>query len=161
MANVAKRDYYETLGVERNASDEDIKKAYRKLARQYHPDLQTGDQRKKAAEEQFKEINEAYEVISDQDKRKQYDMFGHVGGPQGFGGGFEGFDVGRGGVGDVFHDIFLCFFWGSGRGRHRGERGSDLQYNLDLTLEEAGSCKEGKLQISPWGNCPDRGGTRA
>jgi len=111
MANVAKRDYYETLGVERNASDEDIKKAYRKLARQYHPDLQTGDQQKKAAEEQFKGINEAYEVISDPDKRKQYDMFGHVGGPQGFGGGFEGFDVGRGGFGDVFNDIFEDFFW--------------------------------------------------
>src|SRR2546430_5750564 len=97
MANVAKRDYYETLGVERNASDEDIKKANRKLARQYHPDLQTGDQRKKAAEEQFKKINEAYEAISDQDKRKQYDMFGHVCGPQAFSGGFQGFAVGCGG----------------------------------------------------------------
>jgi len=161
MANVAKRDYYETLGVERNASDEDIKKAYRKLARQYHPDLQTGDQRKKAAEEQFKEINEAYEVISDPDKRKQYDMFGHVGGPQGFGGGFEGFDVGRGGFGDVFNDIFEDFFGGAGRGRHRGERGSDLQYNLDLTFEEAVYGKEAKLKIPRWESCQDCGGTGA
>src|SRR5207247_4467298 len=108
MANVAKRDYYETLGVERNASDEDIKKAYRKLARQYHPDLQTGDQQKKAAEEQFKGIKEAYEVISDPDKRKRYDMFGHVGGPQGIGGGVEGFVVVRGGYGDVLYDMIGC-----------------------------------------------------
>src|SRR5437764_3937750 len=161
MANVAKRDYYETLGVERNASDEDIKKAYRKLARQYHPDLQTGDQRKKAAEEQFKEINEAYEVISDPDKRKQYDMFGHTGGPQGFGGGFEGFDFGRGGFGDVFNDIFEDFFGGAGRGRQRAERGNHLEYNLELSFEEAVYGKEAKLRIPRWEICEECKGSGA
>lgn len=97
MASVSKRDYYDILGVDRNASDDDLKKAYRKLARQHHPDLQTGDQQKKAAEEKFKEINEAYETLSDQDKRKRYDMFGHAGAQQGTG-GFDGFDFGRGGL---------------------------------------------------------------
>ena len=95
MASVSKRDFYETLGVDRTASDDDLKKAYRKLARQYHPDLQTGDHQKKQSEEKFKEINEAYEHLSDQEKRKRYDMFGHAG-TQGSP-GFEGFDFGRGG----------------------------------------------------------------
>ena len=104
MASVSKRDFYETLGVERTASEEDLKKAYRKLARQFHPDLQTGEQQKKHAEEKFKEINEAYEHLSDQEKRKRYDMFGHAGTQAGS--GFEGFDFGRGGFGDVFNDIF-------------------------------------------------------
>ena len=103
MASVSKRDFYETLGVDRTASDEDLKKAYRKLARQFHPDLQPGEQQKKQAEEKFKEINEAYEHLSDSDKRKRYDMFGHAG-TQG-GAGFEGFDFGRGGFGDVFGEV--------------------------------------------------------
>lgn len=161
MAHVAKRDYYETLGVDRNASDEEIKKAYRKLARQYHPDLQTGEQQKKTSEEHFKEINEAYEVLSDQEQRKRYDMFGHAGGPQGFGGGFEGFDLGRGGFGDVFNDIFEDFFGGTARGRRRGEPGSDLQYNLQLTFEEAVYGKEAKLKIPRWEVCQDCKGTGA
>ncbi|MEK7268151.1 MAG: molecular chaperone DnaJ [Nitrospirota bacterium] len=161
MAHVAKRDYYETLGVERNASDDAIKKAYRKLARQYHPDLQSGDQQKKTAEDKFKEINEAHEVLSDQDKRKQYDTFGHAGGPQGFGGGFEGFDFGRGGFGDTFNDIFEDFFRGTGRGRQRSERGSDLQYNLELSFEEAVYGKEAKLKIPRWEVCQDCKGTGA
>ena len=80
---MAKRDYYETLGIERTASDDEIKKAFRKLARQHHPDLHASPEHKKTAEEKFKEINEAYEVISDQGKRRQYDTFGHAGGPQG------------------------------------------------------------------------------
>src|SRR4026209_1508605 len=119
MASVSKRDFYETLGVERTASDEDLKKAYRKLARQFHPDLQPGEQQKKQAEEKFKEINEAYEHLSDSDKRKRYDMFGHAG-TQG-GAGFEGFDFGRGGLGDVLKDLFGDFF-GRQRGRHPPER---------------------------------------
>src|SRR2546427_2597283 len=87
---MVKRDYYEILGVDRNASEEEIKKAYRRLARQHHPDTQTSEQEKKAAEEKFKEINEAYATLSDQDKRRRYDTFGHAEGPQ----GFEGFGQG-------------------------------------------------------------------
>lgn len=158
MDRVAKRDYYETLGVDRNASEEELKKAYRKLARQYHPDLQAGDQ-KKPAEDKFKEINEAYEVLSDQDKRRRYDMFGHAGAAQGFGGA-EGFDFGRGGFGDIFNDIFEDFFGGSRTG-HRAERGSDLQYNLELSFEEAVSGKEAKLKIPRWEVCPECKGTGA
>lgn len=159
MASVAKRDYYETLGVDRNASEEDIKKAYRKLARQYHPDLQSTEQQKKAAEEKFKEINEAYEILSDQEKRRRYDMFGHAGARQGAG-GFEGFDFGRGGFGDIFNDIFEDFFGGP-RGRARAERGSDLQYNLELSFEEAVYGKEAKLKIPRWEVCSECKGSGA
>ncbi|HYM38402.1 MAG TPA: molecular chaperone DnaJ [Nitrospiraceae bacterium] len=156
---MAKRDYYETLGVERSASDDELKKAYRKLARQHHPDLQTGDNQKKAAEEKFKEINEAYEVLSDQGKRQRYDTFGHAGGPQGFGGGFEGFDFGRGGgAADIFGDIFEDFFGG---GRSRTERGSDLQYNLELSFEEAIYGKDVKLKIPRWEKCQECNGSGA
>jgi len=161
MAHVAKRDYYETLGVDRSASDEDLKKAYRKLARQYHPDLHTGEQQKKVSEEKFKEVNEAYEALSDPEKRRRYDAFGHAGGPQGVGGGFEGFDFGRGGFGDVFNDIFEDFFGGGGRGRQRAERGSDLQYNLELSFEESVYGKEAKLRIPRWEICQECKGTGA
>jgi len=161
MASVTKRNYYEVLGVERDASDEELKKAYRKLARQYHPDLHSGEPQKKSAEEKFKEVNEAYEVLSDQDKRRKYDTFGHTGGPQGFGGGFEGFDFGRGGFGDVFNDIFEDFFGGAGRGRSRSERGTDLQYNLELSFEEAVYGKEAKLKIPRWELCQGCRGTGA
>src|SRR5574341_150744 len=160
MAHVAKRDYYETLGVERNASDDDLKKAFRKLARQHHPDLHSGDHQKKAAEEKFKEINEAYEVLSDAEKRKRYDMFGHAGAQAGGGAGFEGFDFGRGGFGDVFNDIFEDFF-GQGRGASRAERGADLQYNLELSFEEAVYGTEAKLRIPRWEVCKDCRGTGA
>jgi molecular chaperone DnaJ len=158
-ASVSKRDFYETLGVDRNASDEELKKAYRKLARQYHPDLQTDAQQKKAAEEKFKEVNEAYENLSDQDKRKRYDMFGHAGTQAGS--GFEGFDFGRGGgFGDVFNDIFEDFFGGQ-RGGTRAERGNDLQYNLEVTFEESVYGKEAKLKIPRWESCHDCKGTGA
>lgn len=159
MAPVAKRDYYDILGVEKNASDDDIKKAYRKLARQYHPDLQTGDQQKKAAEERFKEINEAYEVLSDQEKRRRYDLFGHAGAQQGPG-GFEGFGGFGGGFGDVFNDIFEDFF-GQTRTGSRAERGNDLQYNLELSFEEAVYGKDAKLKIPRWETCGDCKGTGA
>ncbi|HKT33287.1 MAG TPA: molecular chaperone DnaJ [Nitrospira sp.] len=158
MASVSKRDFYETLGVDRTASDEDLKKAYRKLARQYHPDLQNGEPQKKQAEEKFKEINEAYEHLSDQEKRKRYDMFGHAG-TQG-GAGFEGFDFGRGGFGDVFNDIFEDFFGGQRGGTHV-ERGNDLQYNLEITFEESVYGKEAKLKIPRWETCGDCKGTGA
>jgi molecular chaperone DnaJ len=159
MAPVAKRDYYEILGVDKDASDDDIKKAYRKLARQYHPDLQTGDHQKKAAEERFKEINEAYEVLSDQEKRRRYDMFGHAGAQQGPS-GFEGFGGFGGGFGDVFNDIFEDFF-GQTRGGTRAERGNDLQYNLELSFEEAVYGKDAKLKIPRWETCGDCKGTGA
>ncbi len=159
MAPVGKRDYYEILGVEKSVSDDELKKAYRRLARQHHPDLHTGDHQKKAAEEKFKEINEAYEVLSDQEKRKRYDMFGHSGAQQGPG-GFEGFDFGRGGFGDVFNDIFEDFF-GQGRGGTRAERGNDLQYNLEISFEDAVYGKEAKLKIPRWETCADCKGTGA
>jgi molecular chaperone DnaJ len=158
MAHVTKRDYYETLGIERNASDDEIKKAFRKLARVHHPDVHTGDQQKKVSEEKFKEINEAYEILSDQEKRRRYDTFGHAG-AQGFGGA-EGFD-GRGGFGDVFNDIFEDFFGQGTRGGQRPERGSDLQYNLELSFEEAVYGKEAKLKIPRWEACDDCHGTGA
>jgi molecular chaperone DnaJ len=158
MAHVTKRDYYETLGIERNASEDEIKKAFRKLARQHHPDVHTGDQQKKVSEEKFKEINEAYEILSDQEKRRRYDTSGHAGGAQGFGG--EGFDP-RGGFGDVFNDIFDDFFGQGTRGGQRPERGSDLQYNLELSFEEAVYGKEAKLKIPRWEVCDDCHGTGA
>jgi molecular chaperone DnaJ len=159
MAPVSKRDYYDILGVDKNVSDDELKKAYRKLARQHHPDLQTGDHQKKSAEEKFKEINEAYEVLSDQEKRKRYDMFGHAGAQQG--GGFEGFGgFGGAGFGDVFNDIFEDFF-GQGRGGQRAERGNDLQYNLELSFEEAVYGKDAKLKIPRWETCGDCKGTGA
>ena len=156
MAAVSKRDYYETLGVDRNVSDDDLKKAYSKLARQHHPDLHTGEQQKKSAEDKFKEINEAYETLSDQEKRKRYDMFGHAGAQQGS--GFDGF--GGGGFGDVFNDIFEDFFGGQ-RGSNRAERGNDLQYNLELTFEESVYGKDATLKIPRWETCGDCKGTGA
>lgn len=159
MASVTKRDYYEVLGVGRDTSDDEIKKAFRRLARQYHPDLQSDPQEKKKAEEKFKEANEAYEVLSNPELRKRYDMFGHSGGPQGFGGA-EGFDFGRG-FGDVFGDIFEDFFGGGRGGRTRQEQGHDLQYNLELSFEEAIYGKEAKLKIPRWEGCESCQGTGA
>ena len=155
---MSKRDYYETLGVERTASDDELKKAYRKMARQHHPDLQTGEAQKNTSEEKFKEVNEAYETLSDQEKRKRYDMFGHAGAQQG--GGQDGF--GGGGFGDAFNDIFEDFFGGQrGGGGSRTERGNDLQYNLELTFEEAVYGKEAKLKIPRWEMCDDCKGSGA
>src|SRR3989338_5802687 len=140
-----KRDYYEVLGVARGASAEDVKKAYRKLAVQHHPDKNPGD---KAAEERFKELSEAYEALSDPKKRQMYDQFGHAamgGGPGGAGPG--GFGGGAGGINDIFEDIFGDFFGGGGqrrtrgggggRARARGRPGADLRTAVDVTFEEA------------------------
>lgn len=142
----AKKDYYELLGVSRNASEEEIKKTYRKLALQYHPDRNPGD---KQAEEKFKEVSEAYQILSDAEKRAKYDQYGHAafgeGGP--FSGGFDftaGFE-------DVFGDIFGEFFGGGAR-RGRG-RGDDLRYNLTLKFEEAVSGTEKKIKIPRHGPC--------
>lgn len=134
---MSKQDYYEILDVARDASDRDIKKAYRRLAMKYHPDRNPGD---KEAEEKFKELSEAYEVLSDAQKRAAYDQFGHAGvdgQAGGFGGGGAGFE---GNFSDIFGDVFGDIFGGGGGGGRRRssvQRGADLRYNLDLTLEEA------------------------
>lgn len=131
---MAKRDYYEVLGVSRGADDAELKKAYRRLAMKYHPDRNPDD---KAAEEKFKEANEAYEVLSDPNKRAAYDQYGHAGvDPQmgGMGGGFAG----GASFSDIFGDVFSDFFGGGARGSRGGpQRGSDLRYTLELSLEEA------------------------
>src|SRR5881628_3319343 len=150
---MVKRDYYEILGVDRNASEEEIKKAYRRLARQHHPDTQTSEQEKKAAEEKFKEINEAYATLSDQDKSRRYDTFGHAEGPQ----GFEGFGQG---FGDIFNDIFEDFFGGRPGGR-RVTRGSDIEYRLNLAFEDAINGKEVSLKIPLWEICKECRGSGA
>lgn len=140
---MAKRDYYEVLGITRSTPNEEIKKAYRKLAVQFHPDKNPGD---KKAEERFKELSEAYEVLSDPQKRQMYDQFGHAagaGGPGGMGGfDFQGFG-GAGSINDIFGDIFGDLFGASqqgrgGRGRRRtGRPGDDLKTSVDITFEEA------------------------
>jgi molecular chaperone DnaJ len=140
----AKRDYYEILGVSRDASDEEIRKAFRKLAFKYHPDHNHGD----GAEEKFKEINEAYQVLCDPDKRANYDRFGHGGAEGLFGQGFEGF--GFGGLGDVF-DVF---FGGTTTAtRHAPQRGADLHYATTITFEEAAFGCEREISISRTENC--------
>lgn len=143
------RDYYQLLGVSRDAGDGELKKAYRQLAMQYHPDRNPGD---KHAEERFKEVSEAYAVLSDPDKRAQYDRFGTVGAMPGFG------DTG---FGTLFEDIFENFFGGGGgRGRRtRAARGEDLQYELKITLEEVASGVETKIQIPRLEPCEECGGT--
>ena len=155
------RDYYEILGVEKTASDDEIKRAYRTLAKKYHPDLNGGD---KECEEKFKEVNEAFEVLSDPQKRARYDQFGHEGAQGGFGGGsgFEGFG-GFGGGG--FDDIFSAFFgggFGGGAQRARGpERGNDLRYDLTISFEEAAFGCEKEITVTREENCEECGGTGA
>ena len=131
---MAKRDYYEVLGVERGASEAELKKAYRRLAMKHHPDRNPGD---KAAEDSFKEANEAYEVLSDASKRQAYDQYGHAGVDPQMGAG-AGAAYGNANFSDIFGDVFSDFFAG-GRGSSRGgaQRGSDLRYTLELDLEEA------------------------
>ena len=150
-----KRDYYEILGVDKNADAQALKKAYRKLAMQYHPDRNPDN---KEAEEKFKEINEAYEVLSDEDKRRTYDQFGHEGvnGQGGFGGqGFGG--QGFGG----FEDIFGGGFSG-GRPRRRGpERGADIRHSINITFEEAAFGKKTSIKINRSEECSECNGSGA
>jgi molecular chaperone DnaJ len=152
----SKRDYYEVLGVSRTASAEEIKKAYRQLARKYHPDVS----QEAHAEARFKEINEAYEVLSDQQKRATYDRFGHAA-PQGFG-GFEGF----GGFRDpfeIFEEFFGASFGMGGRSRTRRgpRRGADLRYDLEIKFEEAVFGAEKEIEVPRQQTCPRCNGSGA
>jgi molecular chaperone DnaJ len=147
-----KRDYYEVLGVNRDASDEDIKKSYRKLAMKFHPDRNPDS---KDAEEKFKEAKEAYEVLSEAEKRRAYDAYGHAGvnpqmGGMGGGPGAEGF----GGFAEAFGDIFSDIFGGGqGRGRSTVFRGADLRYNMEVSLEQAARGTETKIRIPTMEPC--------
>ena len=168
-----KRDYYEVLGIGKNATDAELKSAYRKLAKKYHPDLNPGD---KEAEEKFKEVNEANDVLSDPQKRQRYDQFGFAGvdpnyaaanggGAGGFGGGFGGVDLG-----DIFGDIFGGGFGGGFSGFGGGSstrtanvprKGHDIQASVILTFEEAAHGCSKKITINRQDTCPDCGGTGA
>ena len=155
-----KRDYYEVLGVDKKASAEDIKKAYRKLAKECHPDLHPND---KQAEERFKELNEANEVLSDPEKRARYDQFGFDGPQAGFGGGAGGFDFsGFGGMGDIFDQLF-----GGGMGASAAQRrnapmqGNDLRYDLRISFEEAAFGCEKSFEFTRNENCDTCHGTGA
>ena len=156
---MAKRDFYEILGVNRDASDDEIKKAYRKLAMKHHPDRNPDNPK---SEEQFKEAKEAYEMLSDSQKRAAYDQYGHAGvDPQsGMGGGFGG----GAGFGDAFSDIFGDIFGGrggGGGGRSNVYRGADLRYNLEISLEDAARGAETKIRIPTMDECEPCGGSGA
>jgi molecular chaperone DnaJ len=161
---MAKRDYYEVLGVAKNASDEELKKAYRKLAMKYHPDRNPDS---KEAEDKFKEVKEAYETLSEPQKREAYDRFGHAGvDPNaGFGGGPGGFGAGAGGFADVFGDIFGDIFGGArqggGGGRAGVYRGADLRYAMEVTLEQAARGYTTEIRVPSWESCDTCSGTGA
>ena len=153
-----KRDYYEVLGVDRNADDAALKKAYRQLAKKYHPDVNPGDAE---AEAKFKEATEAYGVLSDPDKRRQYDQFGHAAFEQG--GGPGGFDFSGADFSDIFGDLFSDFF-GGGRSRGGGSgpsRGANLRARINITFEEAVFGTEKELEITLKDPCPTCSGTGA
>jgi len=148
---MAKRDYYEILGVARNTSPEEIKKAYRRIAMKNHPDRNPDN---KEAEDVFKEATEAYEVLSDKEKKAAYDQYGHAGvdANAGFGGGPGG--AGFGGFSDIFGDVFGDIFGGAGgRGRGGPRRGSDLRYDLDLDLEDAVRGKTIQIKVPTLAAC--------
>jgi len=152
----AKEDFYKLLDVERNASDAEIKKAYRRLAMKFHPDRNKDNPEE--AEKKFKQIKEAYEILSDPKKRAAYDQFGHAGidPAMGGGGGFSGAE----GFSDIFGDVFGDIF-GGGRSRGGPQRGSDLRYNMELTLEEAVAGTEQKIRIPVLVTCNECSGTGA
>ncbi len=151
---MAKRDYYEALGVAKNATEDDIKKAYRKLAMKYHPDRNQGEgDDAKKAEEKFKEVKEAYEMLSDAQKRAAYDQYGHAGvDPNAGGAGGAGMG---GGFAEAFGDIFGDIFNGGrrGGGGQQVYRGSDLSYAMEISLEEAANGKDAQIRIPSWDTC--------
>jgi molecular chaperone DnaJ len=151
---MSKRDYYEVLGVPRDADENAIKSAYRRLARQYHPDVSKAAD----AEERFKEVNEAYEILSDADKRQAYDRFGHAATQAGFGGPAAGSPfTGFGGFGDIFEEFF-----GGTRGTVRGPvRGADLRYDMEITFQEAVFGAEKEIEIPRYETCPTCAGSGA
>lgn len=155
-----KRDYYEVLGVERGADDATIKKAYRQLAKKYHPDMNPGDEE---AEKKFKEASEAYAVLSDPDKRRQYDQFGHSAFEGGGAGGFGGFDFGGADFSDIFGDIFGDFFGGGSRSsRSNGPmKGANLRTSVRITFEEAVFGVEKELDLNLKDTCKSCNGTGA
>jgi len=151
-----KRDYYEVLGVSRGASEDEIKKAYKKMARKYHPDLNPGD---KTAEEKFKEVNEAYEVLSDADKKARYDQYGHAGVDPNFGaGGFDGsFDFGD--LGDIFGSFFGGGFGGTRANPNAPQRGESLRTSVTISFEEAAFGCEKEISIERVEQCDTCRGT--
>ncbi|GEK57078.1 chaperone protein DnaJ [Pseudoalteromonas espejiana] len=161
MIDMSKRDYYEVLGVSKDAGERDIKKAYKRLAMKYHPDRTAGD---KDLETKFKEVKEAYEILTDDQKRQMYDQYGHAAFEQGGGGGHGGFGGGgQGDFGDIFGDVFGDIFGGGGGGRRqsRQQRGSDLRYNMDLSLEEAVRGKDVEIKVPTWVSCEPCDGSGA
>ncbi|MBP9792302.1 MAG: molecular chaperone DnaJ [Rickettsiales bacterium] len=151
---MSQKDYYETLGVNRTATADEIKNAYRKLALKYHPDKNPGDAQ---SEHKFKEINQAYEILKDEKKKAAYDQFGHSAFQQGGGGSHGGNPFGGGGFGD-FSDIFNDFFGDfagatGGRGRHTNVKGADLRYNMTISLEEAFEGKKADISFAAAGKC--------
>lgn len=153
---MAKEDYYELLGVARNASDSEMKKSFRRLAMKYHPDRNKDSP---GAEEQFKKIKEAYDVLSDPQKRAAYDQFGHAGVDPSMGAA-GGFGFSGDNFSDIFSDVFGDIF-GGGRRRGQAQRGADLRYNLELTLEEAVAGTEAKIRVPTWKSCSECGGSGA
>lgn len=165
MKTMAKRDFYEVLGVPKNASDDEIKKAYRKISSKYHPDRHQGDEAKTTAEEKFKEGKEAYEMLSDPQKRAAYDQYGHAGVDPNMRGGFGGQEGFAGGgfaeaFGDIFGDMFGQQRRGGGGGR-QVYKGNDLSYAMEITLEEAAQGKDAQIKIPSWNDCDTCHGTGA
>ncbi|MCF2906810.1 molecular chaperone DnaJ [Pseudoalteromonas sp. DL2-H2.2] len=153
---MSKQDYYDVLGVSKDAGEREIKKAYKRLAMKYHPDRTAGDAELEA---KFKEVKEAYEVLTDSQKRQMYDQYGHAAFEQNGGAGHGGFGGGAD-FGDIFGDVFGDIF-GGGRRQSRQQRGADLRYSLDLSLEDAVRGKEVEIQVPTWVSCKPCDGSGA